>query len=123
LFIVVLARWRRQSTPETHVPRLPAARDYELAVQLAKLPGYALVGTREIAAISGFALNSVRQRKIPLPPAVYASRRKLLWRLQDVREWLANLSVAGRRRLPRVRLQHGEKSAGADSPAASRDAP
>jgi hypothetical protein len=99
------------------VPRQTAARDYELAVQLGKLPGYALVGTREVAAMTGFALNSVRQRKVPLPPTVYSSRRKLLWRLQDLRQWLASLPVSGSPRLARVRRQHGERAANADSPA------
>ena len=80
------------------MPRPPAVRDYELAAQFGKLPGYALVGTREVAAMTGFAVTSIRQRKIALPPAVHSSRRKILWRVQDVREWLARLSVARRTR-------------------------
>ena len=90
------------------MPRTTTARDYELATQLGKLPGYSLVGTREVAAMTGFALNSVRQRKVPLPPAVFSSRRKILWRLQDVREWLAKLSVTRRARRARIQPQHGE---------------
>lgn len=102
--------------------RTSPARDYELAIQLGKLPGYALVGTREVAAVTGFALNSVRQRKVPLPPAVYSSRRKLLWRLQDVRDWLANLSVSGRPRLSKLRRQRVAISLDAGSRAAGQDA-
>ena len=80
------------------MPRQPTARDYELATQLGKLPGYSLIGTREVAAITGFALTSIRQRKVALPPAAFSSRRKILWRLQDVRAWLSKLSVARRSR-------------------------
>ena len=92
------------------MPRTPTARDYELATQLGKLPGYSLVGTREVAAMTGFALNSVRQRKVPLPPAVFSSRRKILWRLQDVREWLAKLSVSRRTRRAKNHLLQSETS-------------
>ena len=80
------------------MPRPSVPRDYELAAQFGKLPGYALVGTREIAAMTGFAVTSIRQRKVALPPAVYNSRRKILWRVQDVREWLARLAVTRRSR-------------------------
>ena len=98
------------------MPRPATARDYELAAQLAKLPGYALVGTREIAAITGFALTSIRQRKVVLPPAAFCSRRKILWRLQDVRDWLAKLSSSrGVRRAASLRLR-GEVSRRSETP-------
>lgn len=103
------------------MPRTPTARDYELATQLGKLPGYSLVGTREVAAMTGFALNSVRQRKVPLPPAVYSTRRKILWRLQDVREWLAKLSVTRRARRAIAQLPKGETSRNLETASASRD--
>ena len=101
---------RGESTPEPDVPRSSTVRDYELAAQLAKLPGYALVGTRELAAMTGYALTSIRQRKVALPPAVCCSRRKMLWRLQDVREWLAKLSLARRSGTTRRALRHGADS-------------
>jgi hypothetical protein len=103
------------------MPRTPTARDYELATQLGKLPGYSLVGTREVAAMTGFALNSVRQRKVPLPPAVYSTRRKILWRLQDVREWLTKLSVTRRARRAMTQLPLGEASRNLETASVSRD--
>lgn len=103
------------------MPRTPAARDYELATQLGKLPGYSLVGTREVAAMTGFAVNTIRQRKVPLPPAVFSARRKILWRLQDVREWLTKLSPTRRARLAKNHLPQGEKSRNLETVAVSRD--
>jgi len=103
------------------MPRTPTARDYELATQLGKLPGYSLIGTREIAAMTGFAVTSIRQRKIALPPAAYSSRRKILWRLQDVREWLAKLNATRRARHGRHALPHRDASRNPGTAPISRD--
>ena len=103
------------------MPRTPTARDYELATQLGKLPGYSLIGTREVAAMTGFALTSIRQRKVTLPPAVYSTRRKILWRLQDVREWLTKLSPTRRARRAKNQLAQGETSGVLETATVSRD--
>jgi len=62
-------------------------RDLDLAAKVSKLSDEAWIGSLEMAAITGFSLNTIRQRKIQLPPTDprFTSMR---WRLGDVREWM-----------------------------------
>lgn len=62
-------------------------RDLDLAAKVSRLSDDAWIGSLEMAAITGFSLNTIRQRKIPLPPTDprFTSMR---WRLGDVREWM-----------------------------------
>ena len=66
-------------------------RNYELAARVELLPHYALVGAREIAAISGYAEATISQRKVALPRPAICTRRKVLWRLGEILEWMDRL--------------------------------
>jgi len=115
------ARSRNESSLKKEMARQTTVRDYELAEQLGKLPGYALVGTREIAAMTGFAVTSIRQRKVALPPAVYRSRRKLLWRIEDVRSWLKKLDGTRRAERSRRQVRHSDGPLGLGTEIFERD--
>lgn len=70
-------------------------RDMDLAAKVSRLSDDAWIGSLEMAALTGFSLHTIRQRKIPLPPTDprFTAMR---WRLGDVREWMrGGRSAAG----------------------------
>lgn len=61
--------------------------DYETIQKIQKLGDDVLIGVAEVAALTGFSILTVRQRKLPgLDPVPGLSR--LRWRLGDVRQWM-----------------------------------
>lgn len=61
--------------------------DYETIQKVQKLGDDVLVGVAEVAALTGFSILTVRQRKLPgLEPVPGLSR--LRWRLGDLRQWM-----------------------------------
>lgn len=61
--------------------------DYETIQKIQKLGDDVLIGVYEVAALTGFSLLTVRQRKLPrLEPVPGLS--KLRWRLGDLRAWM-----------------------------------
>lgn len=61
--------------------------DYETIQKVQKLGDDVLVGVIEVAALTGFSILTVRQRKLPgLDPVPGLSR--LRWRLGDLRVWM-----------------------------------
>lgn len=67
--------------------------DYETILKIQKLGDDVLIGVAEVAALTGFSLLTVRQRKLPgLDPVPGLSR--LRWRLGDLRQWMRHGSEA-----------------------------
>jgi hypothetical protein len=61
--------------------------DYETIQKIQKLGDDVLIGVSEVAALTGFSVLTVRQRKLPgLEPVPGLSR--LRWRLGDLRTWM-----------------------------------
>lgn len=61
--------------------------DYETIQKIQKLGDDVLIGVYEVAALTGFSVLTVRQRKLPgLEPVPGLSR--LRWRLGDLRAWM-----------------------------------
>lgn len=61
--------------------------DYETIQKIQKLGDDVLIGVVEVAALTGFSILTVRQRKLPgLEPIPGLSR--LRWRLGDLRQWM-----------------------------------
>lgn len=61
--------------------------DYETIQKIQKLGDDVLIGVFEVAALTGFSVLTVRQRKLPgLEPVPGLSR--LRWRLGDLRAWM-----------------------------------
>ncbi|QHF48237.1 helix-turn-helix transcriptional regulator [Pseudomonas sp. S49] len=61
--------------------------DYETIQKIQKLSDDVLIGVAEVAALTGFSVLTVRQRKLPgLDPLPGLSR--LRWRLGDLRQWM-----------------------------------
>ncbi|ASV36025.1 hypothetical protein CI807_07470 [Pseudomonas sp. NS1(2017)] len=61
--------------------------DYETIQKIQKLGDDVLIGVSEVAALTGFSVLTVRQRKLPgLEPVPGLSR--LRWRLGDLRAWM-----------------------------------
>ncbi|MBC2405620.1 hypothetical protein HF257_06365 [Pseudomonas sp. WS 5106] len=61
--------------------------DYETIQKIQKLGDDVLIGVVEVAALTGFSVLTVRQRKLPgLEPVPGLSR--LRWRLGDLRTWM-----------------------------------
>jgi hypothetical protein len=61
--------------------------DYETIQKIQKLGDDVLIGVAEVAALTGFSVLTVRQRKLPgLEPVPGLSR--LRWRLGDLRAWM-----------------------------------
>lgn len=61
--------------------------DYETIQKIQKLGDDVLIGVPEVAALTGFSVLTVRQRKLPgLAPVPGLSR--LRWRLGDLRSWM-----------------------------------
>lgn len=91
-------------------------RDYDLAVKVLRLPDDAKVGSKEMAAVTGFAVTSIRQRKVPLPPTD-PRFTVMKWTMGVVREWLRAGGAyqgqpAKRRKGGRPRKADSLKSAG-----------
>lgn len=61
--------------------------DYETIQKLQKLGDDVLVGVAEVAALTGFSVLTVRQRKLPGLEPVHGLSR-LRWRLGDLRTWM-----------------------------------
>lgn len=67
--------------------------DYETILKIQKLGDDVLIGVAEVAALTGFSLLTVRQRKLPgLDPVPGLSR--LRWRLGDLRQWMRHGSAS-----------------------------
>ena len=65
--------------------------DYETIQKIQTLGDDVLVGVAEVAALTGFSVLTVRQRKLPgLEPVPGLSR--LRWRLGDLRQWMRTRS-------------------------------
>jgi hypothetical protein len=63
--------------------------DYETIEKIQKLGDDVLIGVSEVAALTGFSVLTVRQRKLPgLEPVPGLSR--LRWRLGDLRAWVVS---------------------------------
>lgn len=61
--------------------------DYETIQNIQNLADDVLIGVAEVAALTGFSVLTVRQRKLPgLDPVPGLSR--LRWRLGDLRLWM-----------------------------------
>lgn len=61
--------------------------DYETIQKIQKLGDDVLIGVAEVAALTGFSILTVRQRKLPgLEPVPGLSR--LRWRLGALRQWM-----------------------------------
>lgn len=61
--------------------------DYETIQKIQKLGDDVLIGVSEVAALRGFSVLTVRQRKLPGPEPVPGLSR-LRWRLGDLRAWM-----------------------------------
>lgn len=68
--------------------------DYETIQKIQKLGDDVLIGVSEVAALTGFSILTVRQRKLPgLEPVPGLSR--LRWRLGDLRQWMRSGPQSG----------------------------
>lgn len=68
--------------------------DYETIQKIQKLGDDVLIGVAEVAALTGFSILTVRQRKLPgLEPVTGLSR--LRWRLGDLRQWMRSGPQSG----------------------------
>lgn len=77
--------------------------DYETIQKIQKLGDDVLIGVSEVAALTGFSVLTVRQRKLPgLEPVPGLSR--LRWRLGDLRAWMrtGNTECSHRPSMPTV---------------------
>ncbi len=63
-------------------------RDYALASRVSRLDDDVLIGVAEVAAFTGFAEITIRQRRIKGFPAPFAGLNRLRWRVGDIRTWL-----------------------------------
>ena len=69
--------------------------DYETIQKIQKLGDDVLIGVVEVAALTGFSVLTVRQRKLPrLEPVPGLSR--LRWRLGDLRTWIRTSNTESR---------------------------
>lgn len=69
--------------------------DYETIQKIQKLGDDVLIGVAEVAALTGFSVLTVRQRKLPgLEPVPGLSR--LRWRLGDLRTWMRTGNTVSR---------------------------
>jgi hypothetical protein len=70
-------------------------RDHDLAAKASRLPDDAYVGSAELAALTGFSVTTIRQRKVALPPTDVRFT-VMKWSMRVVREWLrAGVTSAG----------------------------
>lgn len=85
--------------------------DYETIQKIQKLGDDVLIGVAEVAALTGFSVLTVRQRKLPgLEPVQGLSR--LRWRLGDLRTWMRTGDTSIRPRPPREVLPSNQKGRG-----------
>lgn len=63
-------------------------RDYALASRVSRLDDDVLIGVAEVAAFTGFAEITIRQKRIKGFPAPFAGLNRLRWRVGDIRAWL-----------------------------------
>lgn len=69
-------------------------RDYAQAAQLLNCPDELHLSADEVALLTGYSLETVRQRRVRNFPRPIGPGRLLRWRLGDVRAWLAAPTVA-----------------------------
>jgi predicted DNA-binding transcriptional regulator AlpA len=62
-------------------------RNWQLLESLSKLGDDVLIGTREAAALTGFAHSSIQQRRIKDFPAPLPGQHRLRWHLGQIRAW------------------------------------
>ncbi|AXA65432.1 hypothetical protein CE139_06280 [Pseudomonas oryzihabitans] len=74
--------------------------DYETIEKIQKLGDDVLIGVAEVAALTGFSVLTVRQRKLPGLDPVYGLSR-LRWRLGDLRSWMRTGDTSTRPQPPR----------------------
>lgn len=63
-------------------------RDYALVERLSKLGDDVLVGVDEVAAMTGLAAITIKQRRNVSIPRPVPGVRRLRWRLGDIRTWM-----------------------------------
>jgi hypothetical protein len=63
-------------------------RDYALASRVSRLEDDVLIGVVEVAAFTGFAEITIRQKRIKGFPAPLAGLNRLRWRVGDIKVWL-----------------------------------
>lgn len=71
-------------------------RDLDLAEQVGRLPDDALVGTREVSALTGYSIHTIQQRRIPALPKPLRKLGRLKWRLGDLRAWIRDERTSSR---------------------------
>lgn len=64
-------------------------RNYNALVALCKLDDNVIINVEEAALLTGFAANTIRQRKVKGFPPPLATSRHLKWPLGDIRKWIA----------------------------------
>jgi hypothetical protein len=79
--------WRKLNASKCSQAKETMSVDYETIQKIQKLGDDVLIGVVEVAALTGFSILTVRQRKLPgLEPVPGLSR--LRWRLGDLRQWM-----------------------------------
>jgi hypothetical protein len=79
--------WRKLNASKCNQAKETMSVDYETIQKIQKLGDDVLIGVVEVAALTGFSILTVRQRKLPgLDPIPGLSR--LRWRLGDLRQWM-----------------------------------
>lgn len=82
-----------KSTLRSNPP--PSSRNYELAARVDRLSDHAFVDVNEVAATTGFSVNSLRNKvqRIRLNmPEPNEKVRHLTWRLGEIRRWQSGLT-------------------------------
>lgn len=74
--------------------------NYETIQKIQKLGDDVLIGVVEVAALTGFSVLTVRQRKLPGLAPVHGLSR-LRWRLGDLRTWMRSGDTSTRPQPPR----------------------
>jgi predicted DNA-binding transcriptional regulator AlpA len=64
-------------------------RDYALAARLLNCPDELHLTAEEVALLTGYSSETVRQRRVRNFPRPVGPARLLRWRLGDVRVWLS----------------------------------
>lgn len=85
--------------------------DYETIQKIQKLSDDVLIGVAEVAALTGFSVLTVRQRKLPgLEPVPGLSR--LRWRLGDLRQWMRTGAESKSTSIPPPSLERDKQKIG-----------
>ena len=85
--------------------------DYETIQKIQKLSDDVLIGVAEVAALTGFSVLTVRQRKLPgLEPVPGLSR--LRWRLGDLRQWMRTGAECKSTSIPPASLERDKQKIG-----------